>query len=274
LKRYIKAPGVAVLPEQYMRERFLRQIILKGVGEGGQEKLFSSKVLVVGAGATGCAQAEVLARMGVGEIRIVDPDTVEESNLHRQFCYSDEDLGAFKVERALKRLEKIHPHIKVLGALGRIEEVWRDVAPGVDIILDGTDCMSAREFINEVSVHLSIPWIFTGVAGSFGQSVLLSPDGPCLRCFMEESITPLTCDTEGVYPTAAVALSMVAAHTAVKYLLGRGKEELGVMKVLDMEHWTLSRVKINPWRECSLHAKRRFRRISSFKGDDINIEGG
>lgn len=261
------------MPDQYIRDRFLRQVILRGVGEEGQRRLLTSKVLIVGAGATGCAQAEVLARMGVGEIRMVDPDTVEESNLHRQLCYSEGDLGAFKVERAAGRLQGIHPHLKVIGAVGRIEEVWKDVAPGVDIILDGTDCMSAREFINEISVHLHIPWIFTGVAGSFGQSVLLSPDGPCLRCFMEESITPLTCDTEGVYPTAAVALSMVAAHTAVRYLLGR-VEEFGVMKVLDMDHWTLTAVKINPPENCPLHKKREFRLLSPFKGDDINMEGG
>ncbi|RLF05475.1 MAG: hypothetical protein DRJ64_05545 [Thermoprotei archaeon] len=244
---------------EYLKRRFLRQIILDDVGEKGQRKLMEAKVLIVGVGATGCAQAELLARMGVGEIRIVDPDRVEESNLHRQTCYDEGDLGRYKAARASEHLSRIHPHTIVVAAVGRIEENWREIAPGVDIILDGTDCVRTRYFLNELSVHLGIPWVFTGVAGAFGQSVLLSPDGPCLACFLPENATLPTCDTEGVFPTLAVALSAISAHTAVKYLLGRG--EVGVMKVLDINSGRLENIKIAPKEGCSVHEKRVFKHL-------------
>jgi adenylyltransferase/sulfurtransferase len=207
--------------------RYARQAAFAGLGNEGQKKLGSARVVIVGMGALGSVMAEELARAGVGALRLIDRDYVDLTNLHRQFLYdeSDAENELPKALAAANRLKEINSHIRLEpiaedfnGASGE------DLAGNADLLLDGTDNYEARFLINEVCHKKGIPWIYGGALGAQGATMnILWDEGPCFHCLMPEAPAPggyATCSAVGVLNMTTVLIASLVSAEAVKILIG------------------------------------------------------
>ena len=204
--------------------RYQKQILFSGVGTRGQQALGAAKVLLVGCGALGCVLADSMARAGVGLIRIVDRDFVEFSNLQRQVLFTEDDVAAHlpKSIAAVNRLRSVNSEILLESVVADVDYTnIRQLAEGVDLILDGTDNFEIRYLINDVSLETGIPWIFTGCTGSHGQMMPVFPGtSACLRCLIPNPPPPgstETCDTAGVLGPAINVIASLQAAMALNY---------------------------------------------------------
>ncbi len=234
-----------------MNERYSRQILFKEIGKKGQEKLLNSKVLLVGAGALGAAHAEMLARAGVGFLRIVDRDFVELSNLQRQTLYSESDAKERlpKAIAAKKRLAEINSEIEVEAIIADINHSnVENFIKDVDIVLDGTDNFQIRYLLNEACVKYHKTWIYGAAVSSYGTTMTIFPhETPCLRCIFEEmpsTGSAPTCDTAGVIMPIIATISAVQVTEALKILTGK-TEDLH-KSLMQFDVWR------NDWRKIKL----------------------
>lgn len=225
-----------------MSERHVRQIRLPEIGEDGQRRLAAARVAIVGVGATGSHLAQTLARAGVGTLRLVDRDVVETSNLQRQalFTTADADAVAPKVEAAARALAAIDPSLVIEPhAADLVSDNALALLHGADVVLDGTDNVVTRLLVNDVCVRDAIPFVYSGVVGTVGQSLVVVPGGPCLRCYVPE-VPPAgvleTCESAGVLGTAVALVAALSATEAIKLLLGRDDARAGI--VTDVDVWT------------------------------------
>lgn len=179
-------------------EFYSRQTVMSELGLPGQEKLRQSKATIVGLGGLGSISAQLLALSGLGTLRLVDQDTVELNNLHRQPLYSLKDLRYPKVEAAQRRINEMNPETKVevYAENLRLDNVTSLLADS-DCVVDGLDNMETRYLINRYCVERRIPFVFGGAIGMEGNvAVLRSPDTPCLECILPglEDVNLPTCD--------------------------------------------------------------------------------
>src|SRR6266566_2934539 len=174
-----------------MSERYSRQILFSGIGKEGQSRLLRSRALIVGCGALGSAQAESLARAGVGRLRIVDRDFVEASNLQRQTMFTERDA-----EERLPKAIAAATHIREINSETQTEPEVTDVnhsnierlIENCDVVIDGTDNFATRYLINDACVKHEIKWIYGAAVGSYGVTMTILPhEGPCLRCMFPEA---------------------------------------------------------------------------------------
>jgi len=156
-------------------ERYHKQVILDGFGESAQAKLATAKVLVIGAGGIGCPGLQYLAATGIGTLGIVDDDTIELSNLHRQILYTTSDIGSQKATVAAKRLMEMNPEIKIVAHNFRIaKNNVLEILRGYDYVLDGSDNFKTRYLVNDACVQLQKPLIFAAVSGFEGQLAIFN----------------------------------------------------------------------------------------------------
>jgi molybdopterin/thiamine biosynthesis adenylyltransferase len=208
------------------RDRYSRQILFPAIGEVGQQKLRRARVSIVGCGALGSFQAESLSRAGIGSLRLIDRDYVDLSNLSRQWLYSEADAIAEtpKAVAAAKRIREINGGVYVSPFVADLtpsnaEELLSDC----DLILDGTDNFETRYLLNDVSVKLSIPWIYGAAVGSYGVVMPVLPNhGPCLACVYPEPPqgSHPTCDLDGVLNTITASVASLQSTLAVRVLVG------------------------------------------------------
>jgi adenylyltransferase/sulfurtransferase len=214
-------------------ERYSRQTIFPGIGAAGQERLLRSRVTLVGCGALGTVIANVLARAGVGFLRIVDRDYVEVSNLQRQVLFDEADArdGAPKAAAAVAKLQQINSSIQyeaVVSDFGpdNAERLVRDV----DVVLDGADNFEARYVVNDICVKLGKPWVYAAAISSYGVVMPIVPgETACLRCVFADpppAGTVDTCDTAGVLGPMPGIIANLAAMEGIKLLVG-ATEQLG-----------------------------------------------
>ena len=231
-------------------QRYQKQVLFAGIGESGQQALLGSKVLLCGCGALGSVLAETLTRAGVGHLTVVDRDFVELSNLQRQVLYDEQDVADRmpKAVAAAAKLRRINSSIKIESVVADIDDSnILQLAAGVDLILDGTDNFEVRFLINDASLELGIPWIYTGCIGSHGQTMPVFPgESGCLRCLMDTVPEPgstETCDTAGVLGPAINVIASIEATIALKILSG---QQLAVERVLTIvDVWDLTLRKMN-----------------------------
>jgi adenylyltransferase/sulfurtransferase len=202
-------------------DRYSRQILFAGIGAAGQARLSNSRIAIIGCGALGCAQADMLTRAGIGFLRIIDRDFVELSNLHRQSLFDESDArqNLPKVVAAAQRLSDINPSVTIDARIAdvnyaNIEDFIRDV----DIVIDATDNFETRYLINDAAVKLSKPWVYGAVVGAHGVQMTIRPGvTPCLQCIFPEPPMPgstETCDTAGVIlPIVATIASCQVVET-------------------------------------------------------------
>lgn len=207
--------------------KYSRQILFAPIGRDGQERLRAAKVAILGCGALGSAQANLLARAGVGRLRIIDRDYVEESNLQRQILFDESDAAQRlpKAAAAERKLKQINSDVQVEGVVedaqpGNIEALVADF----DIILDGTDNFEARFLLNDAAVKLGIPWIYGAVVAAYGITMTVLPGRTaCLACVMPQVPEGLheTCDTAGVIGPVVSWVTAVQLAEAMKILCGQ-----------------------------------------------------
>lgn len=203
-----------------MSERYSRQMLFPPIGDNGQEKLRNKHVLIIGAGALGSGNAEIITRAGIGKLTIVDRDYVEASNLQRQQLYTEEDVAEKlpKAAAAEKRLKAINSDVEIRSLIAdATPELLAELVDGVDLILDATDNFETRMAINDTAQKFNIPWIYGACVGSYGMSFTIIPGkSPCLNCLLKAiPIQGMTCDTGGII---APAVQMVIAHQAAEAL--------------------------------------------------------
>lgn len=235
--------------------RYSRQILFEGIGAKGQARLRAARVLVVGCGALGSAHVEMLARAGVGCLRVADRDFVEESNLQRQtlFTESDAQTRTPKAIAAQTRVREINANVRVEAEVmdvsrANIERLIEDCA----LVLDGTDNFATRYLINDACVKHQVNWIYGAAVGSYGVTMTIRPRmTQCLRCVFEELPTAgsaPTCDTAGVIMSVTQTIAALQVAEALKLLVG----DVGALhrSLMQIDLWR------NEWRRIKLGAPR------------------
>jgi molybdopterin/thiamine biosynthesis adenylyltransferase len=218
--------------------RYSRNILLREIGPTGQEKLFSSSALVVGAGGLGSPALLYLASAGLGRLGVIDGDRVDASNLNRQVIHTEASVGRGKAVSAgdtLKALRTdltLETHDSAL-ATGNAMELFRRY----DVVIDGSDNFPTKYLCNDASVLTGVPLVHAGVLRFGGQILSVLPrKGPCLRCLIPE-IPPRkdapTCSEAGILGATAGVVGSWQAVEAVKILLGIGETLSGRLLVID-----------------------------------------
>jgi adenylyltransferase/sulfurtransferase len=229
-------------------DRYSRQVLFAGIGLEGQQRLGASSVVVVGCGATGSALSSLLARAGVGRLRIIDRDYVEPSNLQRQVLFDEADAAESlpKAVAASRKIQAFNSEIKVEGIVADLTpDNVDDLLDGTDLILDGTDNFEARYLINDYAVSKRLPWIYTAAVGSYCVTMNILPgETACLACVFPDSPTGIveTCDTSGILNSAVNAAASLSATEAMKYLVGA--KDKWRRTLLSFDVWTNDRAEI------------------------------
>ncbi len=212
--------------KEKFEERYSRQVLFRGIGAKGQRRLEAGRVAIVGCGATGSALASLLARAGVGTLRIIDRDYVEASNLQRQSLFDEKD-AAESLPKAIAAARKIATFNSDITVEARVEDLVPNnieaLLDGINAILDGTDNFETRYLINDYAIKSSRAWVYAAAVGSYGVTMNVLPGKTaCLACIFPDTPRGLveTCETSGILNTAVNIVASVAATEAVKLLLG------------------------------------------------------
>lgn len=204
----------------FEREKYSRQILL--FGEEGQEKLKKAKVLVAGAGGLGSPVSTYLAIAGVGKIILADFDSVDPSNLNRQFLHHEKDIGRLKVESAKEKLLSMNPDIEVETIAEMLTESNLEaLVPKCDVIVDALDNLETRHMLNRLAIKRRIPLIHGAVTGYDGQVTTIMPGKtPCFYCIFprisKKEVFPILGATPGI-------IGSIQANEVIKFLTGQGK---------------------------------------------------
>lgn len=210
-----------------MNERYSRQILFREIGREGQEKLLASRVMLVGCGALGASHAEMLARAGVGNLRIVDRDFVEYTNLQRQTLFKERDADERlpKAVAAKNRIAEINSEINVEVIVADINNSnIEQLIEGCDLVIDGSDNFQVRYLVNDACIKHKKTWIYGAAVSSYGTTMTIRPGiTPCLRCIFDEmpdAGSSPTCDTSGVIMPIIATVSATQVAEALKLLVG------------------------------------------------------
>ena len=246
-------------------ERYSRQVLFPPIGLKGQQKLAASTIAVIGCGATGSAVASLLARAGVGHIRIVDRDYVEPSNLQRQSLFDEADARQSlpKALAAASKIAAFNSDVEVQPEIADLtQENIEPLLGPAELLLDATDNFETRYLINEFAVRERKPWIYTAAVGSYCLTMNIVPGKTaCLACVFPDPPRGIveTCDTAGILNSAVNLAASLEASEAIKLLLG-AKDKLR-RTLLSWDVWTNERAEIRadrPAEHCSVCQKREF----------------
>jgi molybdopterin/thiamine biosynthesis adenylyltransferase len=207
-------------------DRYSRQVLFTPIGAEGQSKLARSRVVIVGCGATGSALASLLARSGVGTLRILDRDYVEASNLQRQSLFDENDAreSVPKAIAAARQIARFNSHIIVEPHVADLTPAnVESLLGGCDLILDGTDNFETRYLINDYALKTPVAWIYAAAVGSYAVTMNILPgETACLACIFPDSPRGAveTCETAGILNSAVNLVASLAATEALKLLVG------------------------------------------------------
>lgn len=226
--------------------RYNRQMILPEIGDEGQDKLKRAKVLVIGAGGLGCPILQYLSTAGVGTIGIVDFDTIEIHNLHRQILYTENQVGLSKALTAKQTVEKLNPLITVKAFNEKLTpENASTIIAEFDLVVDGSDNFSTRYLVNDTCVALSKALVYGSILGFEGQLAVFNHQGSKnLRDLFPEPPNPKdvpNCSFNGVLGTLPGMIGTMMAHETLKLIIGLPslKNELILYKTLD---WSFTKL--------------------------------
>lgn len=227
-------PGPDLTSEQ--RRRFIRQLTLPGFDEVAQRRLLAARVLVIGAGGLGSVVLPALAAAGVGTIGVVDDDTVELSNLHRQTIHTAADIGRRKVESAAERLRALAPEASVVPMAERLtaDNAGR-LLDGWHLVVDGSDNFETRFLVNDECVRRDLPLVWGAISQWGGQvgSVWRSPDYRDLFPDPPSDDDVLSCALGGVLPAVCAVIGSLMSSEVVALVTGVGEPLLGRIAVYD-----------------------------------------
>lgn len=259
--------------------KYSRQILFAPIGCDGQERLRESKAVIIGCGALGTAQAGILARAGVGRLRIVDRDYVEESNLQRQVLFDESDAAERlpKAAAAERKLRQINSDVKIEGLVEDAQpNNIEDLIAGFDLVLDGTDNFEARFLLNDAAVKLGIPWIYGAVVASYGVTMTIVPGRTaCLACVMPRLPDGMheTCDTAGVIGPAVHWVAAMQMAEALKILCGKAERLHGQLMSTDIWENRLQRIAAPRNPDCAVCVRREFVHLEGEAPQRISLCG-
>lgn len=279
LVRHIRIPLPIISMKPESHERYSRQILFAAVGEQGQERLLESFVVIVGCGATGSATASLLARAGVGHLRIIDRDYVEPSNLQRQNLFDERD-AAESLPKAIAACRKIADFNSDVNAEPRVNDLRpenvAELLAGAQLVMDGTDNFETRYLINDYCVQNSIPWIYTAAVASYAATMNVVPAmTACLTCVFPQTPAGMleTCDTAGILNSAVNFAASVAATEAIKLLTHSNTVR---RTLLSYDLWTNQRAEVtadHPRSDCRTCVQREFMHLAGEGRPHITLCG-
>ena len=241
-------PGPALSAQQ--ARRYSRQIVIPQIQESGQERIRNAKVLCIGAGGLGSPALMYLAAAGVGTIGIVDFDTVDETNLHRQVLFGQSDTGKKKVNVAKSKIEESNPLVSVTTYPVRVNPSnVLEIMAGYDIVIDATDNFATRYLINDAAVLLNKPYVWGSVNRFDGQAaVFWSSLGPCYRCLHPEPPAPGTvqnCADAGVLGVLCASIASIQVNEVIKAITGIGELQIGKLMIYEALEAAHSKIDIH-----------------------------
>lgn len=226
-------------------ERYARHLVLRDVGGPGQQKLKAARILVIGAGGLGAPLLQYLAAAGIGELGVVDPDTVSLSNLQRQVLYATADIGRLKVEAAAESLGRLNPHVKVTPLPLRLTaDNAADLVADWSLVIDGSDNFDTRYLTSDACFFAARPLV-TGAVGTFDASLTtLRPfetaangtRNPTYRCLFPEPPPPGSlpaCEEAGVLGVLTGVLGSLMGLEAIREIVGFGENLVGRLLLID-----------------------------------------
>jgi molybdopterin-synthase adenylyltransferase len=234
-------------------ERYARHIVLPQVGGPGQKKLKAARIAVIGAGGIGSAVIPALAGAGIGKLTIIDSDTVELTNLHRQPLFTEADAGKSKSRLAAKFVSRVNHFVEVAPSEERVgPENARELLQGHDLVIDGSDNFATRLAVSDACVGLGLP-LLSAAAVQFQGQVGLFDGKPCYRCFVGDAFDADDCDNcadLGVLGALTATMGSFAALLAINTILGIGPRQAGQVHLFDGESLLWRAIRIPPDLEC------------------------
>jgi molybdopterin/thiamine biosynthesis adenylyltransferase len=242
---------------------YSRNILLPEIGKAGQLKLLGSRVLVIGLGGLGSPALLYLAAAGVGEIGIVDGDTVDLSNLQRQILHGREDVGRDKTESASSTVSRLNPDVRLNVCKTVLsDQNASEIIKPYDFVIEATDNFPSKFLVNDTCVQLGKPFSHAGVLGAYGQTMTVVPGaGPCFRCIFEEVPRPGTYETPdrtGVLGSVAGVIGGIQATEAIKYLVGIEGLLVGRLLAWDALAMSFREIKISANKDCAACGSRHY----------------
>ena len=260
-------------------EKYSRQILFAPIGTEGQQKLLRSRVVILGCGALGTAQANALVRAGVGMVRLVDRDFVEESNLQRQMLFDEADAQASlpKAVAAERKLHQINSDVKVEGIVADVDSSnIEDFIERFDVVLDATDNFETRYLLNDAAVKLGIPWVYGAVVASYASTMTIVPGRTaCLACVFPKAPGGAheTCDTVGVIGPAVSWAAALQSAEALKILLGCQSALHGSLVAYDLWSNHFQQIKAPPDSQCRVCVGRQFAYLEQGGASHVSMCG-
>jgi molybdopterin/thiamine biosynthesis adenylyltransferase len=260
--------GKIMLTERELK-KYSRQTVFSGIGVEGQEKLKRSKIAIVGVGGTGSAAALYLAAAGIN-LRLIDRDLVELSNLPRQILYTEADIDHPKATAARDVLQEKNPEIEIEAHVSDFNPKTAEcLIQDVDLVLDGTDNFETRFVLNEACVKENIPFTYVGaIRAQLMFSFFIPGKTACMRCIFPENPPQgslETCEIAGVLGPVAGIAGLLSATEAVKYLVGRGDLLTNKLLYLDLTDFTLELLDIQRNMNCNVCVHQQFETLEEKK---------
>jgi molybdopterin/thiamine biosynthesis adenylyltransferase len=261
-------------------ERYSRQVLFGPIGAAGQRRLAESRVAIVGCGATGSAVAGLLARAGVGALRIIDRDFIEPSNLQRQSLFDEQD-AADSLPKAVAAARKIASFNREIAVEPRVDDLTpatiEEMLGGFPLLLDATDNFETRYLVNDFAVKTGTPWVYAAAVASYAVTMNILPgETACLACVFPEAPqgTFETCETAGILNSAVNLVASLEATEAIKCLVGARAEMRRTLLSFDL--WRNERAEVaagQPRPGCRACGRREFPHLAGEGRPHITLCG-
>lgn len=240
--------------EQDLKERYLRHLMLEDVGEEGQKRLGSAKVLVIGAGGLGSPVCLYLAAVGIGRIGILDYDIVEISNLQRQIIHSTNDIGKSKISSAQSKMSNLNPNVIIDTYFEKLTtENALPILQNYDFIIDATDNFAGKFLINDACVLLKKPFSHAGVLKYRGQTMTVLPHkSACFACAFDEPPEKElnSIFRAGLFGVVPGIIGCIQASEAIKYILNIGELLTNTLLTMDIKTMEFRKIPIEQDTQC------------------------
>ena len=263
-----------------LNDRYSRQILFSGIGPEGQNKLARARVVIVGCGATGACVSSLLARAGVGYLRIIDRDYVESSNLQRQVLFDEADASESlpKAVAGARKISGFNSQIRIEGEVADLTpENAAQLLGKSDLILDATDNFETRYLINDFAVKQNMPWIYAAAVASYAVTMNILPgETACLSCIFpaQPQGAVESCDTAGILNAAVNLVGSIQAAEALKLLVG-ARDKLR-RTLLSFDVWTNGHAEVaagKPRADCRTCGQRDFSYLAGKGRPQITLCG-